>query len=112
MHGHSGEEVHQMLRQLVRAFTTCPRCNAPDGAHCIGSRGQTRYAMHQERWDRYAEQNPKGQSVYLVVYKMKRSGKWLSWPHTFATQKEADAQAAILIEAGSSHAFVRYVDLP
>lgn len=34
---------------------TCPACAAVAGKHCIGSRGQKRYASHSVRWAAYRE---------------------------------------------------------
>lgn len=59
-HGHSGKPDARQQRRDVRGVP-CPACGRAAGLPCEGSRGQDRFASHQERWDAYRktkEKNP------------------------------------------------------
>lgn len=48
----SSELEDRLKRKAVLAIP-CPKCNAIKGERCIGVRGQTRFASHQQRWETY-----------------------------------------------------------
>jgi hypothetical protein len=66
-HKHSQAKGRPLARASVRSVP-CPECGAEANQHCIGSRGQKRWASHQARWDAYRERNIMSNVAIKPVY--------------------------------------------